>query len=91
MSTETTATLPTFTKCPWPKSQVRIMVKQAIDRVGGQRGFDFLGPQIQRAIIVEACWRSIAAQHNTIIMTPDAVRSIEKTFCEVAGIWETEG
>lgn len=91
MSTETTSTLPAFTKCPWPKSQVRIMVKQAIDRVGGQVGFDFLGPQIQRAIIVEACWRGIAAQRETIALTPDGVRAIEKTFCEVAGLWETEG
>jgi len=66
-----------------------MLVKDAIDRVGGQRAFDFVGPQIRRAIICEACWRAVAGQMSDVHLTPDLTRAIERTFCEVAGIWDT--
>lgn len=90
MSSAADTTIPVHNTCPWPKQQVKIMVKQAIDNAGGRSGFDFVGPAIRRAIIVEACWRAIACQHSTIAMTPDCIRSIERSFCEAAGIWDDE-
>lgn len=88
-----TETLPVFTKCPWPKSQVKVMVKDAIDSIGGQRAFDFVGPAVQRAIIVQACWRAVMSGSigGPVAMTRESLMAVERTFCEVAGIWETEG
>ena len=77
-------------KCPWSKSQVKIFVKDAIERVGGPRAFDFVGPQIQRSVICEACWRIIASQVATVTMEPGVAQAIERAFCEAAGIWGDE-
>jgi hypothetical protein len=77
-------------KCPWPKSQVKIFVKDAIDRMGGKRAFDFVGPMVQRAIICEACWRIIASQHGAFTLEAGVTQAIERAFCEAAGIWGDE-
>lgn len=76
--------------CPWTEKQIKLMVKKAIERLGGPKGFEFLGENIQQAIIAECIWRALAAQVTPIVMTAKCASETEREFCKAAGIWVEE-
>jgi len=80
------------TACPWPKPQIKIMVRRALDTVGGPRGFTFVGPEIQRAIIAKACWDAIrtASSINQIEIDAATMWAIESAFLAAAGIVDSD-
>lgn len=78
------------TKCPWPKPHMRDIVKRAIDKVGGQRGFDFMGRGMQEAIIDQACFQVVqtSSQHGS--MSFDDIVATRRVMYEIAGLWSDE-
>ena len=77
-------------KCPWTKPHMRGLVKRAMDKVGGERGFEFVGRGMQEAIIDQACWHAVhtAAQFGS--MSFDEMAAVRRTAYEIAGIWDAD-
>ena len=79
-------------KCPWPKPQVKDMVKRAIGAMGGQKAFDYRGRGEQIAIIQAACWNAIrgASTMGPIEVDIPTMWAIEEAFRDAAGIVDDE-
>ena len=69
--------------------QIRNFVKDAMSRVGGKSGFQFIGPAARRAVIQAKCWEIIrtAASTGKITVTGKQMFAFEQAMCEEAGIW----
>lgn len=73
----------------YERQQIRNFVKDAMSRVGGKSGFQFIGPAARRAVIQAACWEIIrsAATATKITITGKQMFAFEQAMCEEAGIW----
>jgi hypothetical protein len=89
-----TSDRPVIDDCPWQRRHVKHVVKRTIDAMGGRLAFDFVGPAVQRAVIVKACWDTVQAAmppgESGVAITPKGFAAIERAFCEEAGIWPAD-
>jgi hypothetical protein len=74
----------------WPRDQIRIMVKRAVDAVGGERGFRAIGPTMRRAVIAAAAWDAVrtAAMMVEVTITAKQMFAVEGAMRKAAGIDE---
>lgn len=77
-------------KCPWPKPHMREVVKRAIDRVGGQRGFEFMGRGMREAIIDAALFHEFQTAAQFGAPTFDGMVGARRVAYEIAGLWSDD-
>lgn len=72
----------------WPKDQIRIMAKRAVDAVGGKAGFAAIGPTMRRAVIAQACWEAVrtGATMGPVTITGQQMYAVERAMREAAGM-----
>ena len=79
-------------KSPWPKPTMRDNVKRAMDRVGGRKGFDFMGRGMQEALIDQMLFAlfQTAAQFSQRGATFDEMVGARTQAYDIAGLDDSE-
>ena len=79
-------------KTPWPAQVIREQVKQAMNKVGGEVGFQAIGPTFQEAIISQAAFRLFqsAAASSAISVSFQEMTMTVRAMRIVAGIEDEE-